>query len=369
MTGMTRFTRSSSLRTLLSSSVLALVLLSACGGAGSGTDSGTNNAASSGSKTVTLVTNDSFAISKSAQRYFESSSGLKLRILRGGDAGATLNQSILTKSRPLGDVFFGVDNTLLTRALRAGLFTPYKPVGIDQIDPSLTLNSQGRVTPVDVGDVCVNYDRVWFSSRGLPLPKSLRDLALPEFARLLVVENPANSSTGLAFMLATISEVGEKGWGNYWSSLRSGGVGVVGGWEQANNSSFSGSAGEGDRPLVVSYATSPPSEVIYADSRPSSAPTGVLTKTCFRQIEGVAVLKNAPHRANAKLLVDFMISKRFQRDLPLQMFVLPARLGIEVPPEFAEFGATPKDPYSLEPRKIAASRDRWIEQWTDTVLR
>ena len=358
---MIRFTRSTSVKALLSSSVLTLLLLSACGGA--------EGSASSGSKTVTLVTNDSFAISKSAQRSFERSSGLKLRILRGGDAGATLNQSILTKSRPLGDVFFGVDNTLLTRALRAGIFTRYKPLGIDQIDPKLTLDSQGRVTPVDVGDVCVNYDRMWFASRGLQIPTTLKDLALPEYARLLVVENPATSSTGLAFMLATIAEFGEKEWRDYWSSLRTGGVEVVDGWEQAYNSSFSGSAGKGDRPLVVSYATSPPAEVIYADPRPSSAPTGALTKTCFRQIEGVGVLKNAKHPADAKLLVDFMISKKFQSDLPLQMFVLPARLGTEVPPEFAEFGATPKDPYSLEPTKIAASRDRWIEQWTDTVLR
>jgi thiamine transport system substrate-binding protein len=277
-----RSTPSRLLITLLSTSILASILLSACGGTGGST--------SSGSKTVTLVTNDSFAISKSAQRSFERSSGLRLRILRGGDAGATLNQSILTKDRPLGDVFFGVDNTLLTRALRAGIFTPYKPAAIDQIDPRLTLDDKGRVTTVDVGDVCVNYDRIWFTSRGLTAPKSLRDLARPESARLLVVENPATSSTGLAFMLATIAEFGERGWRDYWSELRDGGVEVVAGWEQAYNSSFSGSAGKGERPLVVSYATSPPAEVIYADPRPSTAPTGVLTKTCFRQIEGVGAV-------------------------------------------------------------------------------
>ncbi len=354
---MKRFIHSRSLAAILCASIL----LGACGAVGGD--------ASSGSKTVTLVTHDSFVISESARRSFERSSGLRLRILRGGDAGATLNQSILTKSRPLGDVFFGVDNTLLTRALRADIFTSYRPVGINQIDPKLTLDKQGRVTPIDVADVCVNYDRNWFASHDLPTPKTLKDLARPEFARLLVVQNPATSSTGLAFMLATIAAFGDTDWRNYWSALRKGGVEVVDGWEQAYNSSFSGSAGKGDRPLVVSYATSPPAEVIDADPRPTSAPTGVLTRTCFRQIEGVGVLKNAAQPSNAKLLVDFMVSKKFQIDLPLQMFVLPARLGTPVPPEFAEFGAAPKNPYFLEPSKIAASRERWIEQWTDTVLR
>ena len=69
------------------------------------------------------------------------------------------------------------------------------------------------------------------------------------------------------------------GWQGYWKKLKANGVKVVDGWEQAYNEEFSGSAGgkkaKADRPLVVSYASSPPAEVIYADPKPTTAPTGV----------------------------------------------------------------------------------------------
>ena len=84
-------------------------------------------------------------------------------MLRSGDAGAAVNQAILTKDNPQGDVFFGVDNTFLSRALDDGLFTPYEAKGLDQVPDELQLDPEHRVTPVDYGDVCVNYDKEAFA--------------------------------------------------------------------------------------------------------------------------------------------------------------------------------------------------------------
>jgi thiamine transport system substrate-binding protein len=342
--------------------LVAGTVLAACG------SSGSSGGGSEGG-TVTLVTHDSFAVSKPVLRAFTDRTGITVKVLKNGDAGAALNQAILTKDAPLGDAFFGVDNTFLSRALAAGIFVPYTAKGLDGVPASLRLDDRDRVTPIDYGDVCVNYDKRWFAKEKLPVPTSLDDLADARYEGRLVVENPATSSPGLAFLLATVAKYGPDRWDGYWERLRSNGVKVVDGWEQAYDSEFSGSAGTGDFPLVVSYASSPPAEVIYAEPRPKTAPTGSIDDTCFRQVELAGVLKGAAHPAAARRLIDFMLSRRFQAEIPLQMFVFPAVTGTPLPPEFTKYASIPKDPFTLPPAEIGAHRDEWIEQWTSTVLR
>lgn len=248
---------------------LGLVTLTACG---SSTDDG---GGSEGSKTVTLISHDSWAVSKSVLAAFEKESGYKVRVLKDGDAGQAVNKAVLTKDNPQGDVLFGVDNTLLSRALDNGLFQPYEAQGLDQVDARYQLDAgKHRVTPVDYGDICVNYDKQYFADHKLAPPTSYDDLVKPAYKNLLVTENASTSSPGLGFLLGTAAAYGDTGWEGYWKKLKANGVKVVDGWEQAYNEEFSGSAGgkkaKADRPLVVSYASSPPAEVIYGD--PSRAP-------------------------------------------------------------------------------------------------
>ena len=121
-----------------------------------------------------------------------------------------------------------------------------------------------HVTPVDHGEVCLNVDVAAFEKRGLAPPSTLEELTLPRYKGLTVVENAATSSPGLAFLLATIGATAN-GWEGYWRKLRANDVLVVDGWEQAYTQEFSGAAGSpGKRPIVVSYATSPAAEVIFA---------------------------------------------------------------------------------------------------------
>jgi thiamine transport system substrate-binding protein len=320
--------------------------------------------------TITLMTHDSFAVSKPVLRSFTERTGIDVEILQAGDAGVALNQAILSKDDPLGDVFFGVDNTLMGRALEAGIFVRYSPRALARVPDSVQLDPRHRLTPIDTGDVCINYDKEYFAERDLAVPETLEDLARPEYEGLLVAENPATSSPGLAFLLASVAEFGEGGWRDYWQRLRANGIEIVDGWEQAYNEEFSGSAaGEGDHPLVVSYASSPPAEVVFADPRPEQAPTAALLSTCFRQIEFAGILRGSEHVRAARRLVDFMLSRRFQEDMPLQMFVYPVRDGALLPPAFVEHARVAPDPLSLPPEQIAANRDDWIAQWTDTVLR
>ncbi|MGW2277441.1 thiamine ABC transporter substrate-binding protein [Streptomyces sp. NPDC001770] len=347
--------------------------VTALAGCGTSDDDTSGSGTSKGAKTVTLVSHDSFTASDDVLKAFTKETGYTVKVLKSGDAGAALNQEILTKGSPRGDVFFGVDNTLLSRALDQGLFTPYKAKGLDAVPAGTQLDAKHRVTPIDTGDICVNYDKKYFADKKLDPPQSFADLLKPAYKNLLVTENAATSSPGLGFLLGTIADSGEKGYQDYWKKLKANGVKVVDGWEQAYNEEFSGSAGgkkaNADRPLVVSYASSPPAEVYYADPQPAEAPTGVATATCFRQIEFAGLLDGAKNEAGGKALLDFLISKKFQEDMPLQMFVDPVVKDAKLPEVYTKFGATVDKPFTVAPEKIAANREQWVQTWTSLVVK
>jgi thiamine transport system substrate-binding protein len=363
-----RRTTPSRLRVRAAVAVAALLgLVAACGDTGDADDAGTDEPAT---VTLRLLTHDSFAVSDGILEAFTAETGIEVELLQGGDAGTVVNQAILTKGNPQADVLFGVDSTFLSRAVDAGVFVPHTADGLEDVPSELRFDPSGSVTPIDYGDVCVNFDKAYFADRGLPVPATFDDLVDPAYRDLLVVQNPATSSPGLAFLLATVAEYGEDGWEHWWAKASENGVLVVDGWEEAYNSSFSGGgASQGDRPLVVSYASSPPVEVLYADPPVTEAPTGVVESTCFRQIEGAGILAGTDHEDEAGQLVDFLLSETFQADVPLQMFVFPARADVELPAVFLDHAARPAEVLELGPEDIAEHREEWIDSWTDLVLR
>jgi len=323
------------------------------------------------SKVLNVMTHDSFSVSEGIISAFEQQNNVKINFLLSGDTGAALNRAILTKNSPQADVFYGTDNTFMSRALSENIFETYKSDELINIADDLELDKSYRLLPVDYGDVCINYDKKFFSENKLPLPESLSELLKPEYKGLLVVENPATSSPGLSFLMATISEFGMDGYLEYWQKLKENGVVVVNDWETAYYTNFSASSGKGNQPLVVSYSTSPAAEVIFSDQPLTESPTSsiISENSCFRQIEFVGILSGTHERELAEKFVDFMLSQTFQEDLPLQMFVYPANVNASLPEEFLKFITIPQKPASLDPDLIAKEREVWINAWTDKVLR
>jgi thiamine transport system substrate-binding protein len=319
---------------------------------------------------ITLMSHDSFSISDEVIAEFEAANNAEVEYLPSGDAGSALNQTILSKNNPLADVFFGVDNTFMSRALEADVFDPYASPLLDNVPDELELDPQNRLLPVDYGDVCLNYDKAWFVERGIDPPADLDALKEPTYKGLTVIENPATSSPGLAFLLATVGHFGEEGYLDYWQALRDNDVLVVDGWEEAYWGQFS-AASDGDRPIVVSYASSPPAEVFFAEEPMEEAPTAVVLGdgACFRQIEFIGILRGTEQRALAEKLIDFMLSKGFQEDIPLQMFVFPANETAALPDVFVQYAKIPESPAYVSPEAIESNREAWLEAWTETVLR
>lgn len=336
---------------------------------------------------VTLVVYDSFPTSDAgvndALAEFTAETGIAVELLVAGDAGLMATKAALTAGNPEGDVMFGIDNTLLSRVVEGEVFEPYVSPALDAVDPALTaLVPGGEATPVTFGDVCVNYDIAWFDEAGIDPPADLASLTDESLRGLLVVQDPAGSSPGLAFLMASIAEFGSDGtsdtpdtadtdgiadWTDYWRRLRANDVLVVDGWTEAYYEAFTAFS-DGDRPIVVSYGSSPPYEIAF-DPTMDEPTTAAVASTCFRQVEFAGVLAGTDAPEAARQLMDFLLSARFQSEIAFSLYVFPVNRQVELPAEFVEFATIPADPLTIGPAEIAANRERWIDTWTDIVLR
>lgn len=325
-------------------------------------------------RTVTVVTHDSFNVSESVLQSFEEESGITVRILRAGDAGQVVNQAVLSAGNPQGDVLFGVDNTFLSRALNAAIFIPYESPNLENVAERFIIDEEHRVTPIDYGDVCLNYDIAYFEENDLEVPESLEALADPQYEGLLVAQNPATSSPGLAFLLATVAAFGtpedednEYTYLDYWEDLLANDALITDDWSTAYYTHFTQGGNEGSYPLVVSYASSPP--FTYDEELDAATTASIVSPgTCFRQIEFAGILEGTENVEEAQAFIDFMLSLPFQEDVPEQMFVFPVHEEAELPEIFAEYAQIPEEPASLDYDAIEGNREIWIDAWTEVAL-
>jgi thiamine transport system substrate-binding protein len=343
--------------------VLLAPAVAACSAGGGGTSEEQRDT------TVTLVTHDSWAAPKKVLAQFERESGYTVEVLQSGDAGQVTNKLVLTADDPIGDAVFGIDNTFASRALEAGVLAEHGPTALPDSASQYVLpdDQAGRtLTPVDWGDVCVNVDLEWFAAEGIEPPSTLDDLADPAYRDLFVIPGASTSSPGFAFLLATIGRYGEEGWHGYWSRLMDNGARVVSGWSDAYEVDFTAGGGGGDRPIVVSYNSSPPFTIPEGEERPT---TEALLDTCFRQVEYAGVLAGADNPQGAAELVDFLTSPAFQETLPDNMYVFPVDDDAALPPLWERWAEPAPAPIDVPASEIAANRDEWLREWSDVTAR
>ena len=289
---------------------------------------------------VSLVAHDSFAISDESIAEFQEASGFELEIIRAGDAGSLTNRLVLTKESPIADVVFGIDNTFRGIADENAII-------------------EGELVPADYADVCLNYDRLWFEKRGMTPPASWRELTKPAYNSLTVVTNPLSSSPGLAFLATTVAAFGEQSFEQYWKELRDNGVMVASGWEEAYFTYFSGSSGNGEYPIVLSYSSSPAAEI----REDGKSQTAALLDECFRQTEFVGALAGAKNPEGGKALVEFLLSESFQNTMPGLMYVYPVNDKAVIPAEWSEFGPAANSTIG-EDLSISTHREKWQAKWS-----
>ena len=338
--------------------MLTLLLLAACGGQDE-------------DRELVIMTHASFDIGEDVIQEFEAANDATVVIQEAGDVGIALNKAILEKGNPSADLLYGIDNTFLGRALDEGIFDPYESDNLSVVPEHLILDDSHHVTPIDFGYVNLNYDKAYLEEAGMSPPATLEELTDPQWNGKLVVENPASSSPGLSFLIATVYYFGEDDdydYQDYWADLRANDVLVKDGWSDAYYTDFSKYGG--DRPLVVSYATSPAAEFLFSETPLEEPPTGnvLIDGATFLQIESIGILKGANSKNLAMKFIDFALDTRFQEDFPDKMFVYPVNRNAQTP-DFFRFAEVPTAPAAISPAEIGQKREQWIDAWTRVVLR
>lgn len=308
--------------------------------------------ADSKEKTVTIITHDSFELTKEQVKKFETETGYKLKTTSPGDASSVVNQLILAEGKASADGFYGVDNLQAGALTEKGVVEDYVPEKLPEAAKKLT--NSDALTPIDQGQVCINADAGWFKKNKVDLPKSINDLTKPEYAKLLVAQDPAQSSPGFAFMVTTMHKTED--WKKAWEDMLAGGTKVVSSWSNAYNTDFSGSEGKGKYPLVVSYSSSPAFE---------GGKTVNIDDTCIDQVEYAGVLKNAKNPDGAKAFVDFMLSEDMQNAIPEQMYMYPVNPDVKLPKDWAAHAPLSKTSVTPDPSEIAQKREEWIKQFRE----
>jgi len=313
---------------------------------------------------VVLVTHDSFALPDQVLAAFTAQTGYTLTVQPSGDAGELTNQLVLTQGSPIGDVVFGIDSTFASRAVEEGVLAQYTP---DALPPgaedfALPGGDAAYLTPVDFGDVCVNIDDAWFAREKVEPPQTLEDLTDPRYRDLFVTPGATSSSPGLAFLLATVEQFGDDGWQDYWRDLVANGAKVTSGWTDAYTVDFTAGGGGGSRPIVLSYASSPPFTIPEGEQTPT---TSALLDTCFRQVEYAGVLEGAANPEGAAALVDFLLTEQVQEAIPDAMYVFPVSAQAPLPALWARWAKVPEQPHTMEPARIEANRETWVRAWAD----
>lgn len=312
---------------------------------------------------VTLVSHDSFNLPEDVLQAFTDETGYEVTVQTMGDAGSLVNQLVLTSDSPVGDVVFGVDTSFASRTVNEGVLASYSP-DLPQGAEQHALDGEGAemLTPISYGDVCVNIDDQWFADEGIEPPETLQDLTESTYEDLFVTPGASTSSPGLSFLLATVGEFGQDGWQDYWEELMANGTAVTNGWTDAYTVDFTAGGGDGDRPIVLSYASSPPVTIPEGGDEPT---TSALLETCFRQVEYAGVLQGAENEPGAQALVDFLLSDQVQAAIPDAMYVYPASEEVELPELWEQWADVAQDPIEVPADEIEQNREEWIQEWAD----
>ncbi|WP_026459630.1 thiamine ABC transporter substrate-binding protein [Schaalia suimastitidis] len=342
--------------------VASIVALAACTTQSTSDTTDTSQAASETSRSIVVLSHDSFDFPQELLDTFTANTGIEVTIQAIGDGGTLANQLVLTKDAPLGDAVYGLDNTVSYRIAGQGVIAE---TTVTSPNENLNFAGEAGLIPIDQGDVCVNFDKTWFADKGMVAPQTFEDLSRAEYKDLLVAMNPATSTPGMAFMLATIAHFGQDGWVEYWQTLKDNGVKVTQGWSEAFAVDYSAGEGSGPYPMMVSYGSSPAYSV---NDEGTDTSTASMSQTCYRQVEYAGVLAGAKDANGAAQFIEYMLTPEVQAAISEVTYMFPTVEGAQAPENLVTFGPLSPTPVMIPADDVAANAEVWLRTWQSTVI-
>ncbi|MHA1198677.1 MAG: thiamine ABC transporter substrate-binding protein [Candidatus Heimdallarchaeaceae archaeon] len=321
----------------------------------------------------------------------------EIRIVYMEDANSVLSKAILEKDDPTADVLIGLDNVMIHDAKEEGILQIYDSPTLVNISETLVTNldPEKYLLPYDYGIIALWYDlnRINTSTNPELEYLTLDDILEYDLDKQLIVEDPTLSSPGLGFLLWTIAIYGDpeinfegvlgQNWRDWWSEAKSD-LRIASSWGDAFSIYYTP---EEDRPMMVSYGTSPAYDVCHPDygvgegnPPPSAAvvshenPTAlqIIMKNAWLQIEGIGLVNNAPHTVEAKKFIDWFLDQELQDNIPLNNWMYPANLHANIPTCFADNSISPDSMTQLlndilTPDMIEDNLNDWLKDWEAEV--
>lgn len=283
---------------------------------------------------------------------FEKAANCKVTLVSKGDAGQVLSAAVLEKGSPKADVLLGLDNNLVRKAIQADVLQPYTPKNLSLLAPGVDFDPTHHLIPYDFGYFCL----VWDSQKLPNPPKTLADLAKPEYAKKLILMDPRTSTPGLGFLATVVAAKGEK-WPEFWKAIKPSILTITSGWDSGY-----GMFTQGEAPLVISYTTSP---AYHAENDKTDRYKAIVfPEGLVMQVEGAGIVKNAQHAELAKAFIEFMLTPAFQNELPLTQWMYPVNPAVKLP---ASYAVAPKPAKVLKTDPVAL--DKALAQWADVAAK
>ncbi len=308
---------------------------------------------------LTIYAYDSFVsygLSAKVIPAFEKEYNCTVKVITSGDAADVLSKLIFEKKHPKADIILGIDQSLLSRAKQADVLIPYKASDLSNIEnKDLIFDNDHYVTPYDYSAIAIIYD----STRVKNPPKRLHDLMEPKWERSFILEDPRTSSTGMAFFQYVQSIFGDDGV-NFWDNFKDNILTVSKGWDEAF-SLFS----QGEAPFMVSYATDP--AYFYYTKKETKYKVLNLENGFIVQIEGAGIVKGTKHLKLAQKFIDFMLTKTFQKNIPLTQWMYPV-INVQLPQCF-NYAAKINKIVKVNYQESSKNMERWLKEWEDVILK
>ena len=214
--------------------------------------------------------------------------------------------NLFEKKNPQADVWYGGTLDPQSQAGEMGLLQAYKSPNLEQImekfrDPAKVKGNLSSAVYVGILGFGVNTERL--KEKNLPVPKCWKDLTKPEYKGEIQIADPQSSGTAYT-ALATFAQLwGEDQAFDYLKQLN------------ANVSQYTKSgiaparnAARGETAIGIGFLHD------YSLEKEQGAPLELISpcEGTGYEIGGVSILKGARNLDNAKLFVDWVLSKEAQ---------------------------------------------------------
>lgn len=281
---------------------------------------------------------------------FENICKCEVQVINVPDGASILNRLVIEGKETKADLVIGLDNNLSTKALELDLFEPYKPKNSETVPPELWFDESNRLIPFDYGYLAIVYD----SEKLLRPPRSFNDLTSPLFRKKIIIEDPRTSTVGLGFLFWS-TKISNSEYSEFWKKFKKNVLTITPSLDRADTMFKKGEA-----PMVISYTTSHTFHVINENSQRYKA--AIFPEGHYVQIEAAGIVKGGKNRDLARAFMDYMLSAKFQGEIPTKNFMYPVVKDVVLPEAF-ETLPRPKKMLMIPEQVMSKKLLTWIDGW------